>query len=226
MDRAGFRMSLEIHLDALSRDQPERLTLATLSGPTITFRRGSGREGMALGHVDMLRHLTRHAFEPARRIRLIHLYDIWRYQAVFAGEIDREQLASRFPGVCVVLGLVASVFSPRGGALDPCNDQSRPTPAGVGCGMVPLSEILAGDDGLGAKLNALFDPPAWWLHGFYRVPAGRSLLACRTIRHPANVARWLTRRLAAGVGSLAAAEARPSGTTAPCSPSGASLTTR
>src|SRR4051812_32497256 len=31
MDRAGFRMSLEIHLDALSRDQPERLTLATLS---------------------------------------------------------------------------------------------------------------------------------------------------------------------------------------------------
>ena len=47
-----------------------------------------------------------------------------------------------------------------------------------------------------AKLAALFSPPAWWLHGFYGVPPENSLLICRTVRHPAMVARWMAMRLA------------------------------
>ncbi|MFZ1883839.1 MAG: hypothetical protein WAU53_09620, partial [Rhodoplanes sp.] len=53
--------------------------------------------------------------------------------------------------------------------------------------------------GLVAKLAAVFNPPAWWLHGFYGIPPERSLAACRTVRHPVTVLRWLAKRLVAGI---------------------------
>jgi hypothetical protein len=185
----GFRITLEIHLDAHSPNQPERLNYAMVATAARPFSRGAGPPGLALGHTDMLRHLSRHAFEPARRIRLVHLYDLSRYAAVFRDEIDWCDLAARFPGVPIAIDLAAQVLTPHGGESD--------APAGAGCGMLPLSEI-ATQRGLRRKLAALLDPPAWWLHGFYGVPPGRSLLACRMVRHPATVVRWLTRRLAAG----------------------------
>ena len=39
-------------------------------------------------------------------------------------------------------------------------------------GMIPLSEIAAAPMRPTDKLAALFNPPAWWLHGFYGVPPG------------------------------------------------------
>jgi hypothetical protein len=42
-------------------------------------------------------------------------------------------------------------------------------------------------------------PGPWWLHGYYGVPPERSLLLCRTVRHPLTLARWLGRRLAAAL---------------------------
>ena len=68
-------------------------------------------------------------------------------------------------------------------------------PAGVGAGMLPLAQIAASDMGLTGKLRALFDPPPWWLHGYYGVPPGRSLWIARTLRHPSTLARWFLRRL-------------------------------
>jgi hypothetical protein len=198
--QSGFRISLEIHQDALSPNQADRLTLATLAGQPQPFRRGAGLNGMALGHTDMLRHLAHHAFEPARRVRLIHLYDLWLYQAIFRNEIDWQMLGSRFPEVIVVLRLVSYVFAGARPADDFFGAGSEPAPAGVGLGMVPLSEIAAGDIGFFAKLAALFNPPAWWLHGFYGVPPEKSLLICRTVRHPVTLARWLAARLIAGIG--------------------------
>ena len=191
--RSGFRITLEIHVDAMSPDQNDSLTLSTLSVKPQPFRRGSGPNGVALGHMDMLRHLSRHAFEPTRCVRLKHLYDLWRYQAIFHDEIDWRELAARFPGVIVTLRLASNVFArPR-----PFGADFEPVPAGAGFGMVPLSEIAASDIGFTAKLAALFNPPAWWLHGFYGVPPQKSLLICRTIRHPVTLVRWLARRLSA-----------------------------
>jgi len=197
---SGFRISLEIHVDTMSPDQPDSLTLATLAAKPLPFRRGSGPNGVALGHTDMLRHLARHAFEPARRVRLIHLYDLWRYKTMFRDEIDWRKLEARFPYVIVVLRLVSYVFTSPRSPDRPFSAISEPVPAGLGLGMVPLSEIAAADIGFISKLAALFNPPAWWLHGFYAVPPEKSLLVCRIIRHPATVARWLARRLAAGIG--------------------------
>jgi Uncharacterised nucleotidyltransferase len=202
-NQSGFRIALDIHVDTMSPNQAESLTFATLAEKPQPFQRGSGQNGFALSHTDMLRHLARHAFEPNRRVRLIHLYDLWRYQTKFRDEIDWYTLEKRFPHVIIVLQLVSYVF-PSAPAVDRRSDATtKVIPAGVGFGMVPLSEIVAMDSGLAAKLVALFNPPAWWLHGFYAVPLDKSLLVCRTIRHPATVARWLARRLVAIMSSPA-----------------------
>ncbi len=203
IDQSGFRMTLEIHVDAIPPDLRDSLKFATLTAKPRPFQRGGGPPGLALGHTDMLRHLARHAFGPARRIRLIHLYDIWRYQAIFRDEIDWPELALRFPDVIVILWLVSYVFASA--AELPFSTASAPVPAGVGLGMLPLSEIAS--LGFRAKLTALFNPPAWWLHGFYGVPPEKSLLISRTVRHPFTLARWLARRLVAGIGLSAPAPA-------------------
>ena len=195
-ERSGFRILLEIHLDAMSANQAGSLTFATLAAKPQPFRRGGGPDGVTLGHTDMLRHLARHAFEPARCIRLSHLYDLWRYQAIFRDEINWRELALRFPDVIVILKLVSFVFA----APQPFNAASKSVPAGVGLGMVPLSEIATADIGCAAKVAALFNPPAWWLHGFYGVAPDRSLFICRTVRHPITLARWLATRFVSGIG--------------------------
>jgi hypothetical protein len=200
-EASGFRIALEIHLDTMSPNQASSLTFAKLTAKPQRVRRGAGPDGMALGHTDMLRHLCRHAFEPARRVRLIHLYDLWIYQAVFREEIDWQELASRFPDVIVALQLVSYVFP--GSAQRTTRPVARPVLTSAGLGMVPLAEIAAADTGVLAKLGDMFNPPAWWLHGFYAVPPEKSLLWCRIVRHPATVVRWMAKRLAAGVGAFA-----------------------
>jgi Uncharacterised nucleotidyltransferase len=197
MARSGFHIPLEIHLDTMSPNQAGSLTFATLTAKPQSFPRGTGPDGLALGHTDMLRHLTRHAFEPARRVRLIQLYDLWRYQKLFHEEIDWRTLEARFPEVITILRLVSYVFSSAHAVDSP--PASEPVPTGVGLGMVPLSEIAAADIGFVTKLAAVFNPPAWWLHGFYGIPPEKSLATCRAVRHPATVMRWLVQRLIAGI---------------------------
>jgi hypothetical protein len=203
---AGFSVALEIHDDAISHDQAETLTFETLHDAPRRFSRGDGPDGFALGHTDMLRHLTRHAFEPAQRIRLIHLYDLWRYPTIFGHEIDWQTLRSRFPQVLVALRLVQYVFAADDQFHPSLRSSSRPVaaPAGIGMGMIPLSEIAAAPMRPTDKLAALLNPPAWWLHGFYGVPPEASLLGCRLGRHPATVVRWLARRMSAAMFSSSA----------------------
>jgi hypothetical protein len=157
--QSGFRIFLAIHNDAMSPNHPHRLSFSTLASKPQPFRRGAGPDGLALGHTDMLRHLARHTFEPARQIRLIHLYDLWRYQTIFRDEIDWREIKARFPYVIVVLRLVSHVFPSAQSATAPL--RTEPAPAGVGFGMMPLAEIAAANMSPLAKMSALFGPPAW-----------------------------------------------------------------
>jgi hypothetical protein len=68
--------------------------------------------------------------------------------------------------------------------------------------MLPLADILAADMSGRARFTALFLPPPWWMHGFYGVPAERSLLRCRLVQHPLMVLRWLLARGAGFSGLL------------------------
>jgi hypothetical protein len=194
MVQSGFRLFLEIHIEALHLDQPRRLNLSNLASKPRPFDRGAGPAGLALGHTDMLRHLAGHAFDHAHRIRLIHLYDLWRYQAIFNDQIDWREIETRFGYVMVVLRLVSQVFAGAAAA------GATPVPAGLGLAMIPLSEIAASDMSLRDKLGAIFNPPAFWLHGFYGVPPEQSLWVCRIVRHPAMLARWLLARAAGWAG--------------------------
>lgn len=195
--QSGFRIFLEIHVEAMNLDQPRRLSFSNLASKPKPFDRGAGPQGLALGHTDMLRHLAGHAFDPAHRIRLIHLYDLWRYQAIFRDAIDWREIEARFGYVVTVLRLVSQVFS---GAQAPA--EAGPVPAGLGLGMIPLSDIAASDMSMREKFDAIFSPPAWWLHGFYGVPPEQSLWMCRTVRHPATLVRWSLAR-AAGLAGFA-----------------------
>jgi hypothetical protein len=142
---------------------------------------------------------VRHAFGPARRVRLIHLYDLWRYESIFRDEIDWADIARRFNYVTVVLGMVSRAFADARAMAS----ASSPIPAGgVGFGFVPLSDTLASQDSWSEKLSSLFNPPAWWLHGFYGVSPEKSLSAVRLYRHPLTLARWLSTRLVNGVRSF------------------------
>jgi hypothetical protein len=198
IERSGFKIALEVHRDAISLDQPYRLTLQSLTQPPQPLERGSGPRGLKFGHVDMLHHLARHAFEPAEYIRLIHLFDLYCYRNKFRDEIDWDVVRQTHPHVCVVLELVDGIFSAE------CNASGPGLPAGIGAGMLPLAEISSANCGLATKLDRLLNPPAWWLHGYYGIPPGHSLLQCRAVRHPATVVRWLGRRLVTRVKMAAA----------------------
>ena len=200
MIQSGFQIYLELHIDAMHLDQPRRLAFSDLTSRPRPFHRGCGPDGLALGHTDMLRHLSGHAFDPAHRIRLIHLFDLWRYQAIFHDEIDWTEIETRFAHVMTVLRLVSQVFPKSPPATASQGAETVACTEGLGLAMMPLSDIAASDMGLRAKLAAVFNPPAWWLHGFYGVPLEQSLLVCRTLRHPAMVARWLLARGAVFVG--------------------------
>jgi hypothetical protein len=203
--RSGFDVALEIHDDAFSPDQNESLTFTALTEPLRRFSRGSGPDGYSLAHTDMLRHLARHAFEPATRVRLIHLYDLWLYPKVFGHEIDWPLMRAKYPHVMAALQLVRYVFSSDPSTEPFLGTVVRPAPAGPGCGMIPLSEIASSERGLARKFSALFRPPEWWLHGFYGVPPGASLHQVKWAKHPANVARWLARRACAATKGLVSA---------------------
>ncbi len=196
----GFRILMDIHIDAMSPNQPYRLTMANLSAAPRTFSRGGGPAGVTLGHSDMLHHLTRHAFEPAHCVRLVHLYDIWRYQAIFRPHIDWHDIATSFPDVLVALTLIDQVFARRLIEDHRAEAVAQRRPSGTGYGMMPLSDIADSQAGVRARLSALFAPPDWWLHGFYGVPPDKSLLFCRAVRHPMMLARWMLKRYAAAAG--------------------------
>jgi hypothetical protein len=187
----GVTISVEIHRDALSRDTLSSISMSNLTESPRRFDM-NGKQALALGHVDTLRHLTHHLLEPAwdGRLRLVGLVDLFRYALTFHDEIDWRRLETSYPFVLNALGCLHYVtplpevlarFSPPHGSR---------APARAGETLRPLRAILAGGPST-AALGELFNPPDWWLHAYYGVPADRSLTDVRLGRHPWRVARWL-----------------------------------
>jgi hypothetical protein len=204
MSVSGLRIVLELHDDAMSPNQPESLTFTSLASEPMQFQRGSGPIGLAFGHIDMLRHLARHTFEPAQQVRLQLLYDLWNYWCRFGNEIDGVELEQRYAHVVVALQLAYNALTIDGKPDDAtAHEDANNDPSRIGNGMLPLSQI--GKMRLSEAAAALFNPSEWWLHGFYGVPLNASLLYCRAVRHPLTLIHWLTRR------SIAAMQDRCSG---------------
>lgn len=185
----GLRVSIEIHHDALTRDNFGSIRLDSLSGPAREFTI-DGTSMRTLGHIDMLRHLCRHALEPRESMKIGSALDIMMYTSRYADDIDWPRLAREFPEVITMLRLLGflipwpsrlSAYVPEPGPL---------APKGVGVGLVPLSSLRHRRN----RASKLLNPSDWWLRCFYNVPPGHSLAYTKTIRHPARVLFWLWRR--------------------------------
>lgn len=186
----GLRVSIELHRDALAPDNIGSIRIDTLTEPTRTFRVGDAQL-RTLGHIDMLRHLCRHALEPRETMKIGSALDIMLYASHFADDIDWPRLEREFPEVITMLQLLGYLV-PRPVALAAHVPGAGPAaPKGVGVGMIPLSRLRRRND----RAVKLFNPSDWWLRGFYNVPPGRSLAYTKAVRHPARVLFWLWRRV-------------------------------
>jgi hypothetical protein len=187
---------VEIHADALSKDQPAALRLGSISQPVREFR-FAGRRLRSFGHVDMLVHLSRHVLEPRERTRLVNVADLVGYAAKYASEIDWELLRLRHPRVVNTLSLMHYI-TPLPESLRALRPpQALSPPAGVGRGFVPLSSVANLGGGVGRALGDLLYPPEWWMRVYYGVPPHRSLFAVRWGPHLWRVACWIGRRVVA-----------------------------
>ncbi len=198
----GMKISVEIHHDAIAPDVPDSITLDNLTDPPRAFSLSDDEQAQALGHIDMLRHLSRHGFEPAQEIRLIHMFDLVAYANHFANEIDWQTLHARFPRVICALRC-GHCLLPLPEKLAGIIGVPKNRPASIGLGMKPLSAIFRENLQILQIWDDLFNPPAWWLHAYYGVDPDRSLVSVRLVRHPLNVARWLVRRARTGLLSKA-----------------------
>jgi hypothetical protein len=189
--RNGVTISVEIHRDALSRDTLSSISMSNLTESLRPFDM-NGTHAFALGHVDMLRHLTHHLLEPSwhGRLRLIGLVDLLRYALTFHDWIDWCRLETSHAFVLNALRCFHLVIPLPGALARFSAPAGSPAPARVGETIRPLRAILAGGHPT-AALGELFHPPDWWLHAYYGVPMERSLTMVRLGRHPWRVARWL-----------------------------------
>lgn len=190
--RDGFAVAVEVHTDALSHDQPERMPLASVRH---ALRRVSvaGRTVLALGYDDMLRHVAAHLLEPGRETRLINVVDLVEWAAAHHAAIDWARLEhdSRRTVVTVSLMHYLTGLPDALAGLRP----TAPAPAGVGENVPMLSSLDWRLAALPATLTQLLYPSPWWMHGFYGVPPERSLTGVRWSRHAPRAARWLVRRV-------------------------------
>lgn len=191
----GLTVSVEVHIRANSGDTPGRLTLDNLDDPLQDVVTDAGAY-RALGHIDMLNQLCRHALEPGTTIRLVSVMDIQGYCARFDDDIDWAMLARRQPYIANFLGLLDLVtplppslerFAYRGRAIE---NPGRLIPT--------VSEVFA-RPGRVRGLMELLAPPEWWFRSYYGVDdAGRGAYRAR-VRHLYRLGVWMSRRLASSM---------------------------
>lgn len=189
--RDGLSVSVELHLNALSRDAPESLAFDDLTEALRAFPFAGGT-AQAFGHTDMLRHLCRHLLEPSGEVRLVNVTDVVEYARRFRDEVNWPQLHARHPFVTNAIALLhyLTPLPPELHAAVP--PPPLPAPEGAGLTMPPLSTLA--HQPWRDRLRGLFSPPDWWLYANYSVPPGQSLLCTRFVHHPLRLARWLARR--------------------------------
>lgn len=199
--RDGVTTTVEIHRDALTGDQPAALRLGALSEPPREVVVGT-RRLRALGHADMLVHLSWHVLEPREYTRLISVADFVGYAAHYASEIDWVRLRRAQPRVVNALALMHYV-TPLPESLRAFRPSPAATPpSDAGRGFLPLKSLAHGTWGARRLVRHLLYPPDWWMRVYYGVPPERSLFGTRWGRHLWGVVNRLGRRSVASVPTL------------------------
>lgn len=192
----GMMVSIEVHHDAYSGDARQSLTTSNLYQPPQSLVIG-GKLTSALGHIDMLRHLCQHSFEPAEGYKLGTLVDIYAYLEKHHQEIDWNTLRQDLPTLANQLRNL-HLLKPLPAMVEPVL-QPLPSSSSVNAGQClrPLSTIFQSKQPLVSKILEVLIPPTWWTHGFYGLNPTQSLSINRIFTHPITVMRWWLRRRAA-----------------------------
>ncbi len=189
----GMHMSLEVHHDALSGDVASSIAAHNLTEELIEFEINHQRV-WRLGHIDTLRHLCHHTFEPAQRIKLGSILDLVHYAHTYCDEIDWPRIRKQYPFIINSLRCVHFITPLPSNLMPQINPPTCKPPSGLGKGFLPLSQLMQQKGSFTDKLRTMLTPSAWWAHIFYDVPPEKSLFWVRWIRHPAQLAKWLWRR--------------------------------
>ena len=190
--REGFAVAVEVHTDALSHDQPDRMPLARVR-PRLRRLPVAGRTVLAFGYDDMLRHVSAHLLESGRETRLINVVDLVEWAAAHDTRIDWDRLAHESPRTVVAVAMMHYLtgLPDTLARLRP----SAPAPEGVGENAPMLSSLDWHLRARPSTLARLLYASPWWMHGFYGVPPGRSPVGARWRRHAPRAAGWVLRRI-------------------------------
>jgi hypothetical protein len=124
---------VEVHHDALSGDVTQSITLDALTEPLLGFDLGTAR-GHGLGHMDTLRHLCHHTFEPVAEIKLGAVADLYGYAGKYIDDIDTTRLDHEYPFVANIFRLLHYLTPLPERLRDWVSVPDAPAPAGVGYG--------------------------------------------------------------------------------------------
>lgn len=196
----GMLIQIEIHHDALSGDATSAMPFDAVRNNAISILI-DGRKFNTLSHIDMLRHLCHHTFEPCDKIKLGAISDIYGYSMKYFEEIDWNNISSNHKIIVNTLRCLHFLTPLPDKLSEEIGKPVCSSPDGVGKGFPPLSTILNKNSALSTKFKKLLFCSEWWLHIFYLVPPEKSLFLVKTIRHPVRVCFWIARRAFANLKS-------------------------
>ncbi len=190
----GLLVSLEIHQDAFARDTFRCLNMDKLTSKPQRFAISDRQQAAMFGSIDMLDHLTQHAFEPGSRFKLSQAIDLSQYMQHYRDSIPWPVIQGRYLQIINRLQSIHEVCPlPRIIPVPPI-DYTVHASCSSGVLMPTLSDILHRGLGSGRMLCTLFRPPVWWLYGYYGRSRETPLLFLLLVVHPWRVGKWLVRR--------------------------------
>jgi hypothetical protein len=192
----GLLIQVEIHHDALSGDVASSITFDAVANEKRPIS-VEGRKTATLGHIDMLRHLCHHTFEPCVKVKLGAVADLYGYATKYVDEIDWKTLVAEQDIITNTLRCLHYLTPLPEILAEQTGTPLASPPSGIGKGFPPLTTTLNRRAPLARKLKEIFCCSDWWSHIYYQVPPERSLIGVRYFRHPARVGFWLYRRLLA-----------------------------
>lgn len=192
----GFTISVEIHHDAFARDVPGHLFYEDVE-PSLQIVQWRNMALPTLGHEQMLHQISRHleGLHPGAVLKLINVMDVVLYSEQLIDDINWPLLRKRYSHVintlrCLhfIMPLSPSLQAVVGGVIDTA-------PNNKGEIMQSLSHIFQRHNLVKKVLALLFTPSDWWLHLYYNVDPGKSLLLVKLVKHPVTIGGWLCKRL-------------------------------
>ncbi len=188
----GLSLSVEIHHNLFSPGRRLSLELEDLASPPAGFTL-AGRTAFTLPYEPLLWHLCQHLLLMRQPLRLIWVADIVGLAERFAGQIDWDLVARRYPLVLSTLSLLHFLTPLPADLLAVAPVKIGPRPEGVGQEFDGWPrQAMAGQHRKGWPLilRDTFWPPEWWLRLYYGLGSAGPLVWGRWLGHPLQVLAW------------------------------------